>query len=387
MATSERHLQPRAPSGLDGEEGLERSPTFERLWPSAAARLDHILMSRNVPGWLREEVVQETGVRIWTRWDRLYFAGDLLPLARTIASNLITDHHREATRLVLTDDAPDGATERTDVERSAIARIDLDQVRAALSELNPRYRQALLAEIGESAIQETAELAKVTRLRARRRLRAVIERSRIAVVTQVRTLIDLLRRGAQATGQSFSGVEIQSLLQAALGISLMVSALVALTFGPDPSPRRSGGPSLPFDANVASSGEREGFRNSPSGATRAFRSGRKSSEGSPPHPIGYGYEPGDGNGSEFPFPDVDYPGGEAKNGGSIDADGVVQHGEHSYPVGDDQLTVKYDYRAKAPDCRTRPDDPDCDVHEPYANTQVAYGERSHKVEVGSRPRD
>ena len=63
-----------------------------------------------------------------------------------------------------------------DPEHEALVRLELSRVRAALASMNDRQRSILLSEVGEATLVDVSTPAlKMARMRARRRLRSLIE--------------------------------------------------------------------------------------------------------------------------------------------------------------------------------------------------------------------
>lgn len=125
--------------------------------------------------WLVDDIVQETGLRLFKRWDTV--DPELSPwgLTLTIAKNLLWDTtHRQASRELLVD-VPERPTSHN-VEEAGIARLELWRVARAMGRMSPRHRSVLLAEVGGAeATGPTAAATKMTRMRARKRLNALLE--------------------------------------------------------------------------------------------------------------------------------------------------------------------------------------------------------------------
>ena len=154
--------------------GREKPP-FEEAWPELAARLGANLRRRRVSPWLVDDIVQETGLRLFKMWDSV--DPELSPwgLSLTIAKNLLWDStHRQAAREVLVD--PPEQTTSYDVENAGIARLELKRVGRALGKMSHSYRSVLLAELGGADVPSTSPAAtKMLRMRARKRLNMILE--------------------------------------------------------------------------------------------------------------------------------------------------------------------------------------------------------------------
>ena len=156
--------------------GVSNSKDFETLWPPVERRLRSVLYSRRVRSDAIDDLAQETALRILRRWD------DVEPetigaYAVTIATNLLRDEARRSQHSIeaaalRTEDAPPA-------DRLALARIQLRAVGAALSRLNPTQRAVLIAEVdpGETVIPIARSAIRMARMRARTRLRELLESS------------------------------------------------------------------------------------------------------------------------------------------------------------------------------------------------------------------
>ena len=153
---------------------MKAEMSFEMEWPPVARRLHSAFRHKKISPAMREDLVQETGLRLFEIWDRVDPDRDLWPLALTIALNILRDHLRsEARRNQMT--APEELIDH-DTERVALARVELAEVNNALPLLTSAQRDALLAELGHDIGRpENSSALKMLRMRARRRLRALID--------------------------------------------------------------------------------------------------------------------------------------------------------------------------------------------------------------------
>ena len=153
---------------------MKAEMSFEVEWPPVARRLNSAFRYRKIPPAMAEDLVQETGLRLFEIWDKVDPHRDLWPLALTIALNILRDHLRtEARRHRITN--PDELVD-DDTERVALARVELAQVHEALPQLTSAQRTALLAELSPDINRpENSSALKMLRMRARRRLRALID--------------------------------------------------------------------------------------------------------------------------------------------------------------------------------------------------------------------
>jgi DNA-directed RNA polymerase specialized sigma24 family protein len=194
--------------------------SFEAEWPPVARRLQIALQHRKVPRAMTEDLVQETGLRLFVIWDRVDPDRDIWPLALTIALNVLRDHIRMQTRrnqIAI----PDAQIDH-DTEVIALARVELEQVHAALDQLTAGQRSALLAEIGAAEQpDESASSLKMLRLRARKRLRTLIDDAS-AGVAAFELALQRLWRSAPATPLAE---------QFAPAVSVAAGLLCAVTLG------------------------------------------------------------------------------------------------------------------------------------------------------------
>ena len=156
----------------------ERRRDFEHQWPTIQSGLKGLLVRKKVPFGEHDDLIQETALRLYGMWGRVDPGRSPWPLAVTIALNLVRDgSRRRPIREVASADVPD-RPDSHEVERAGLARVELGRVRAALHEMSPAYRSALLVEVGDAAARATSGAAaqKMTRVRARRKLAQLVEK-------------------------------------------------------------------------------------------------------------------------------------------------------------------------------------------------------------------
>ena len=149
---------------------------FEKQWPEVSKRLTGLLASKNVPACKRDDVVQETGLRLFGMWEKVDRARPVWPLVVTIALNLLRDEARKNPEREVLGTVPDIPTIH-DVEHEGLARLELERVQHALAQLSPSHRSVLLDEIVPHAEvpKEARNATKMMRLRARRALTTLLE--------------------------------------------------------------------------------------------------------------------------------------------------------------------------------------------------------------------
>ena len=150
---------------------------FEVEWPELERWLRSVLTRRGVRASVVDDLLQETAIRLYRMWDRIDERSPRA-LAWTIALNVAIDHHKKESRVQISHDIPDRASD-LDVETASIARLELARVRRALEELTPPQRAVLLADVGDGEeIEASPAATKMLRMRARRKLRLVLDGSK-----------------------------------------------------------------------------------------------------------------------------------------------------------------------------------------------------------------
>ena len=148
-------------------------PTFETSWPELEKQLRDALTRRRVPVDAREDVLQETALRLLRSWDRVR-PESMWAFALTVALNIVRDEARKRERR--DHSVIESPIHEHDAEHEALVRIELERVRVALASMPERQRSILLGEVGEAAHAGVSTPAlKMARMRARRRLRSLIE--------------------------------------------------------------------------------------------------------------------------------------------------------------------------------------------------------------------
>jgi DNA-directed RNA polymerase specialized sigma24 family protein len=149
--------------------------SFEQEWRAVMPSLERALARRGVSPWLRDDVMQETALRLYRAWDRVDPERPLLPLAMTIANNVAWDERHRRSLVEVPGEVPDVAAAH-DVEELGLARLELQQVRDLMSRLSAPHRSVLLAEVGDAdAPAGGPDATKMLRLRARKKMRSLLE--------------------------------------------------------------------------------------------------------------------------------------------------------------------------------------------------------------------
>lgn len=195
------HLQAEEARRLRANGNHMGAPDFTSAWPVLQSQVLRHLIRSGASAHVADEVVQETAIRLLKCWNRLDHERPIVPLAKTIASNCLTDHHRRRPAFPVANIPEEVSTH--DVEEHVLARFRLRAAGDGLKQLRENDRALLLAEIGVGSV--TAN--RMARSRARRRLQAIMEQASSAlslVPLGMRRLINWA--SAPSTGDAFCAV-------------------------------------------------------------------------------------------------------------------------------------------------------------------------------------
>jgi RNA polymerase sigma factor (sigma-70 family) len=198
--------------------------TFDETWCELRDRLARVLAARGVPVQDREDLLQDTALRLYRVWDGLDPEQPVWPYAVTIALNLWRDnlramgtHVREVSATASVEAVAD-----LDVERTVIARQELAHVGAALRGLAPEQRRLVL-ETDEltSVVRPLRAAERMSRMRVRRELARVVGRA-----SAVAALIWLRRphRAQAAVAAAFTGALAATLFTGSPAVSVTAVA-------------------------------------------------------------------------------------------------------------------------------------------------------------------
>lgn len=177
---------------------------FEAQWPLLERRARSLLSRKRVPACDREDLLQEVAMRLLRMWDSIDQTRPLWPLTSTILLNLLRDRSRVAPRDDVVGVLPDVQAPH-DVERAGLARVELERVRRAMDHLSRSHRLILMQELHWSEAAAASPAEKMLRMRARRKLRSILEKVSGLVALRSRRLTELseklfaLREGAATT--------------------------------------------------------------------------------------------------------------------------------------------------------------------------------------------
>lgn len=171
-------------------------PPFHEAWPELESRLRRSLAARGVPTQDRDDVIQETALRVYRVWETLDPTRTAWPFVVTVAVNFWRDVVRERTGRIATVHPSDSieVTDTQDVERDVLARQELARVRIAWRALGPEQRRLLLAtEEFSEVVRPLRPAERVARMRVRRQLARAVGRASALVPVM------WLRRPGRAT--------------------------------------------------------------------------------------------------------------------------------------------------------------------------------------------
>ena len=169
---------------------------FEEVWPELCARLRKALSARRVPAHVIDDLIQETGLRLFKRWENVD-PTTIWALTNTIALNLIRDEMRKE-EVRRRESNKVGRDNVRSLDDDVLSRLELRRVEKALLKLSETDRQVLLAEWGGRVRSVSPAALKMARMRARRRLRAALE--------NVSALLPIPWRLRRAVAESQPGV-------------------------------------------------------------------------------------------------------------------------------------------------------------------------------------
>lgn len=171
--------------------------SFDEAWPELSERLRRSLTARGVPAQDRDDVVQETALRVYRSWTGLDPNRSVWPFVITVAVNIWRDVIRERTGRIAQVHPTEHieVTGDQDVERDVLARDELASTVVAMRALAPEQRRLLLAtEEFNETVRPLRPAERVARMRVRRQLARAVGRASAAFV------VLWLRRPGRATG-------------------------------------------------------------------------------------------------------------------------------------------------------------------------------------------
>jgi hypothetical protein len=165
-----------------------------------ARRLRAFLLRKGTSPARVDDIVQETALRLVQMGDAVDRDRSPWPLIVTIALNLQRDEYRSASRCEIQYEVPEAAGAH-DVETAGIARAELSEVMRAMTHLTKAQRAVLLGEIGDAEGTFGVTAAdKMLRLRARKKLRTMVERLSAGVFVRSRRVFEVIESAFTSDG-------------------------------------------------------------------------------------------------------------------------------------------------------------------------------------------
>lgn len=156
---------------------MRSTDDFEVVWAGLAVRLRRFCAAAGVPTADRDDVVQETGARLWQCWDTLDPNRPVEPFARTVALNVWRDSWRAYGCRESIGAVPELAAVGADVERTVLARLQLRNVVRELRAMDEADRVLIRDGFAAQASTERSPAERphsaalrMARMRARKQL-------------------------------------------------------------------------------------------------------------------------------------------------------------------------------------------------------------------------
>jgi DNA-directed RNA polymerase specialized sigma24 family protein len=180
---------------------------FATRWPALIPELRRALAKAGAPAAERNDLVQETAVRLLGMWERIAWDRPIGALAHRIALNAWRDQWRHRGAREVVGPVPEQQA-AGDTERSALARVEIGEVARALADLPANTANVLRLAAAESeiapvgaAVGAASPALRMARTRARRAL-AVTMRIASAVAAVVAFSWRTLGRSARTSTAS-----------------------------------------------------------------------------------------------------------------------------------------------------------------------------------------
>lgn len=156
---------------------------FAGEWQQELPRLRRLLTRNGISPDDVEDVLQESAVRLFAAWGRVFDGRPLRPLITTVVLNASRDHlrRREHAAWPVAYIPEDHARESLDLDRVVMARFEVAKTAHAMATLSPDCRRVLQEAVGDELGGEEVgrhrapASIRMARTRARRRLRTALE--------------------------------------------------------------------------------------------------------------------------------------------------------------------------------------------------------------------
>ena len=232
-----------------------RPGSFEEEWRRLGPQVARRLSKQGISPDLVEDITQDAGIRLYQRWEHIDLSEPLLPLAHRIARNRLVDHFRAEARLQL-EPSPISTTRSDLTEERALSRMELDAAVRALPKLNDRYRHLLLDDGRRASGAPWSTADRTARTRARRSLKALMERASGIAVAPMRTMQRALTGHVRRARNTLVHVDANLLANALVGAVILITSVPSSDLerhkeiGSAPRLSASGGVDLDGDAEA-----------------------------------------------------------------------------------------------------------------------------------------
>ncbi len=152
---------------------------FATRWPALVPELRQALAKAGAPAADRDDLVQETAVRLLGMWDRIDWDRPVAALARRIALNVWRDQWRHRGAREIVGPVPEQHA-AGDTERSALARVEVGEVARALADLPATTANVLRLAVVEAEVAPAGAASPALRMARTRARRALAVTMRIA---------------------------------------------------------------------------------------------------------------------------------------------------------------------------------------------------------------
>lgn len=164
---------------LKGALGMQMTEFFDTEWSQVSKRIGGTLARRGVAASDREDILQETALRLFRSWDKLDETRPVEPYARVIANNVWRDALRRGPKEDPVEQLPEIVSAPDSVEHVCEVRDEFSRVRRALGAMRLDQSRLLYAvaaeEAGDVPAAPATDAVRMARMRARRQLRVALE--------------------------------------------------------------------------------------------------------------------------------------------------------------------------------------------------------------------
>lgn len=202
---------------------MEVETFFTERWPVLRGLLARALAAAGVPAADREDVLQETALRLYQHRSRLDPDRSVDAYARVVALNVWRSLYRQrGHREVLSEVPPEKPDTDSDTERIGLARVELNELALVLNNMRPEQRDALLNGLVHEFTEDPHAAPmpashRMARMRARKQLVACLQRTAAWLAAAAMAARELVRSGSASSASAMAG-----------GTAALVVAMTAL---------------------------------------------------------------------------------------------------------------------------------------------------------------